>query len=117
MTEWTSAFTLIGQPLAFPHYHLVTGSSPIWCSLAILILADTVETYFDSHVDYLQKKLQKHSDLLKIKAGQFQGNFKLSDISRDLTQHGDSLAENFDREVKTFKLKVCCVCICQFIAH
>ncbi|KAJ6627452.1 hypothetical protein B0H10DRAFT_1994623 [Mycena sp. CBHHK59/15] len=69
MSEWTSAFTLL----------------------------DTVETYFDSHVDLLQRKLQKHSDRLKMKAEE---TFKIRDLS------GDLLAENFEREFKSFKLKI-----------
>lgn len=69
MSEWTSAFTLL----------------------------DTVETYFDSHVDLLQRRLQKHSDRLKMKAEE---TFKIRDLS------GDLLAENFEREFKGFKLKV-----------
>ncbi|KAJ7122807.1 hypothetical protein C8R44DRAFT_621827 [Mycena epipterygia] len=69
MSEWTSAFTLL----------------------------DTVETYFDSHVDLLQRKLQKHSDRLKMKAEE---TFKIRDLS------GDLLAENFEREFKGFKLKI-----------
>ena len=62
-----------------------------------LISPDTVETYFDSHVDLLQRKLQKHSDRLKLKAEE---TFKIKDLS------GDLLAENFDREFKGFKVKV-----------
>jgi hypothetical protein len=58
---------------------------------------DTVETYFDSHVDLLQRKLQKHSDRLKMRAEE---TFKIRDLS------GDVLAENFDREFKNFRLKV-----------
>ncbi|KAG6901886.1 hypothetical protein C0995_007011 [Termitomyces sp. Mi166 len=60
--------------------------------------ADTIETYFDSHVDLLQRRLQKHSDRLKMKAEETK--FKLKDFS------GDALAENFDREFKNFKVKV-----------
>ncbi|KAJ3568410.1 hypothetical protein NP233_g5731 [Leucocoprinus birnbaumii] len=64
-------------------------------------LLDTVETYFDSHVDLLQRKLQrqlqKHGDRLKLKAEE---TFKIKDLS------GDLLAENFEREIKNFKLKV-----------
>jgi hypothetical protein len=56
-----------------------------------------VETYFDSHVDLLQRKLQKHSDRLKMKAEE---TFKIRDLS------GDLLAENFEREFKHFRLKV-----------
>ncbi|KAG6849635.1 hypothetical protein H0H93_006758 [Arthromyces matolae] len=59
-------------------------------------LLDTIETYFDSHVDLLQRRLQKHSDRLKMKAEE---TFKLKEFT------GDALAENFDREVKNFKLK------------
>jgi hypothetical protein len=59
--------------------------------------SDTVETYFDSHVDLLQRKLQKHSDRLKMKAEE---TFKMRDFS------GDLLAENFEREFKGFKLRV-----------
>ncbi|KAJ6510206.1 hypothetical protein C8R47DRAFT_787252 [Mycena vitilis] len=69
MSDWASAFTLL----------------------------DTVETYFDSHVDLLQRRLQKHSDRLKMKAEE---TFKIRDLS------GDVLAENFEREFKGFKLKV-----------
>lgn len=61
-----------------------------------LVTPDTVETYFDSHVDLLQRRLQKHSDRLKMKAEE-----KIKDLS------GDLLAENFEREFKSFKLKVC----------
>ncbi|KAG6919297.1 hypothetical protein DXG01_007429 [Tephrocybe rancida] len=64
---------------------------------AAFTLLDTVETYFDSHVDLLQRRLQKHSDRLKMKAEE---TFKLKDLS------GDVLAENFDREFKSFKVKV-----------
>ncbi len=56
-----------------------------------------METYFDSHVDLLQRKLQKHGDRLKLKAEE---TFKMRDIS------GDVLAENFEREFKNFKVKV-----------
>ncbi|KAJ7047734.1 hypothetical protein C8F04DRAFT_936264 [Mycena alexandri] len=69
MAEWAGAFTLL----------------------------DTVETYFDSHVDLLQRKLQKHSDRLKMRAEE---TFKIRDLS------GDLLAENFEREFKGFKLKI-----------
>lgn len=70
-------------------------------------LLDTVETYFDSHVDLLQRKLQKHSDRLKLKAEE---TFKIKDLKikdlkiKDLS--GDLLAENLEREIKNFKLKL-----------
>ncbi|KAF7313510.1 hypothetical protein HMN09_00506900 [Mycena chlorophos] len=66
--DWTSAFTLL----------------------------DTVETYFDSHVDLLQRKLQKHSQKLMTRAEEF----------KKIDFPGDQLAENFEREFKGFKIKV-----------
>ncbi|KAJ3736457.1 hypothetical protein DFJ43DRAFT_620909 [Lentinula guzmanii] len=71
MTDWSSAFTLL----------------------------DTMETFFDSHVDLLQRKLQRHSDRLKLKAEEA---LKM----RDFSAAGDQIAENFEKEVKSFKLKV-----------
>jgi hypothetical protein len=65
-----------------------------------LFSSDTVETYFDSHVDLLQRKLQKHSDRLKLKAGETMKDLKIKDLS------GDLLSENLEREIKNFKLKV-----------
>lgn len=63
---------------------------------------DTVETYFDSHVDLLQRKLQKHGDRLKLKAEE---TFKIKDLKiKDLS--GDLLSENLEREIKNFKVKV-----------
>ncbi|KAH9482888.1 Glycerophosphocholine acyltransferase 1 [Psilocybe cubensis] len=70
-------------------------------------LLDTVETYFDSHVDLLQRKLQKHSDRLKLKAEE---TFKIKDLKlkdlkiKDLS--GDLLADNLEREIRNFKLKL-----------
>ncbi len=69
----------------------------------IYLSVDTVETYFDSHVDLLQRKLQKHSDKLKMKAEEA---FKIKDMKiKDLS--GDLLTENLEREIKSFKVRVC----------
>lgn len=58
-----------------------------------------METYFDSHLDLLQRQIQKHSDRLKMKA----------EVALKKRAHsGDILTENIDREIKNFKLKVCC---------
>lgn len=92
LEQWTSAFTLLGRILLLPSEHITKLSSS----------SDTVETYFDSHVDLLQRKLQKHSDRLKLKAEE---TFKIKDLKiKDLS--GDLLSENFEREFKNFKLKV-----------
>lgn len=67
--------------------------------LAVLMeaSADTMETYFDSRLDLLQRQIQKHSDRLKLKA---------EEALKKRAQSGDVLAENIDREIKNFKLKV-----------
>ena len=56
-----------------------------------------METYFDSRLDLLQRQIQKHSDRLKMKA---------EEALKKRAQSGDVLAENLDREIKNFKLKV-----------
>lgn len=56
-----------------------------------------METYFDSRLDLLQRQIQKHSDRLKTKA---------EEALKKRAQSGDVLAENLDREIKSFKLKV-----------
>lgn len=103
--QLTSAFTLFGEPPPlYVHVRAATDRRP---------RADTVETYFDSHVDLLQRQLQKHGGKLKLKAGE---RFKIKDLKikdlkikdlllKDLS--GDLLAENLEREIKGFKIKVC----------
>lgn len=56
-----------------------------------------METFFDSRLDLLQRQIQKHSDRLKSKA---------EEALKKRVQSSDVLAENFDREIKNFKLKV-----------
>lgn len=56
-----------------------------------------METYFDSRLDLLQRQIQKHSDRLKTKA---------EEALKKRAHSGDVLAENLDREIKNFKLKV-----------
>ena len=75
---------------------------PVPMSWLTPLSSDTFETYFDSHVDLLQRKLQKHSDRLKMKAEVFKmRDFKIRDkISSDV------LAENIEREFKNFRLRV-----------
>jgi len=56
-----------------------------------------METYFDSRLDLLQRQIQKHSDRLKTKA---------EEALKSRAHPGDALAENLDREIRNFKLKV-----------
>lgn len=67
--------------------------------LRLILCLDTVETFFDSHVDLFQRRLQQHSDKLKAKAEEI---LKM----RDFSSTGDHVMENFEKEVKVFKLKV-----------
>lgn len=93
MSDWASAFTLLGMAIS-SSFSSSSDSS------------DTVETYFDSHVDLLQRKLQKHSDRLKLKAEEFNKEFKIRDAFKIRDLSGDALAENFEREIKNLKVKV-----------
>lgn len=90
--QLSSAFTLLGT--------LFLDSKLL---VSFTTITDTVETYFDSHVDLLQRKLQKHSDKLKLAAEE--ASMKIKDLKiKDLS--GDMLAENFERELKSLKVKV-----------
>jgi hypothetical protein len=102
-SEWTtaaSAFTLLGACDSSRQTGLHV-SQPLYD-------ADTMETYFDSRLDLIQRSLQKHSDRLKMRAEETLETFKIRDLS------GDLLAENFDREVRGFKLKASIVSTCRF---
>jgi len=72
---------------------------------------DTIETYFDSHVDLLQRKLQKHSDKLKMAAEEAFKELKIKDLS------GDLLTENLEREIRAFKVKVGVGTIFTYLLH
>ena len=62
------------------------------------LLVDTVETFFDARIDLIQRALTKHSDRLKIRAEEAMNKMK--------TPAGEDIAENLDREMQKFKLKV-----------
>jgi hypothetical protein len=57
-----------------------------------------METYFDSRVDLLQRRLQKQTDQLKRRAQEVVKGYR--------SASGEPIAENFDREVQKMKLKV-----------
>ncbi|KIJ70423.1 hypothetical protein HYDPIDRAFT_122221 [Hydnomerulius pinastri MD-312] len=78
-----------------PFERFIRDEASDWAGAFTLL--DTMETYFDSRLDLLQRQIQKHSDRLKMKA---------EEALKKRTHSGDILAENFDREVKNFKLKV-----------
>ncbi|EJD01279.1 uncharacterized protein FOMMEDRAFT_110967 [Fomitiporia mediterranea MF3/22] len=70
ISEWTGAFTLL----------------------------DTIETFFDSRMDLLERRLKKHSDKLKMRAEEA---FKFKTPAGELF-----VAKDLDKEVQKFKLKV-----------
>ncbi|KAL4082023.1 hypothetical protein V8B97DRAFT_148642 [Scleroderma yunnanense] len=79
-----------------PFERFIRDETSDWAGAFTLL--DTMETYFDSQLDLLQRQIQKHSDRLMMKAEVA--------LRKRRTQSGDFLAENFDREIKNFKLKV-----------
>ncbi|KAJ8483242.1 hypothetical protein ONZ45_g14661 [Pleurotus djamor] len=78
-----------------PFERFVRDETSDWAGAFTLL--DTMETFFDSHIDLFQRKLQKQLQKSKLRAEEA---FKLKDLS------GDALVENMEREVKNFKLKV-----------
>lgn len=61
-------------------------------------IPDTVETFFDSRMDLLERRLKKQTDKLKMRAEEA---FKFKAPSGDIF-----VAKDLDREVQKFKLKV-----------
>ncbi|KAI0267402.1 hypothetical protein BC834DRAFT_871173 [Gloeopeniophorella convolvens] len=64
-------------------------------------LLDTMETYWDSRIDLLQRNISKRKDNLKMRA-----ELALNDIFKGKPPSPDALAENFEREVVKLRLKV-----------
>ncbi|TCD66833.1 hypothetical protein EIP91_000911 [Steccherinum ochraceum] len=68
-------------------------------------LMDTVETYFDSRLDLLQRRLSKHSDRLKLKAESKFNDVLKKDVFK-IKSNGDLLTNNLEKEMQKFKLKM-----------
>ncbi|GAW10392.1 integral to membrane protein [Lentinula edodes] len=62
-------------------------------------LLDTLETFLGSHVDLLQRRLQRHSDRLKLKTDEVLRR-------RNSSSPGENVIANLEREAKAFQLKV-----------
>lgn len=70
-----------------------------------------METYFDSHIDLLQRQLSKQSDKLKMRAEE-----KINDVlKKDLFKLNKIKAPSGDleRELNKFKIKVLCCSVPQ----
>ncbi|KIJ56583.1 hypothetical protein M422DRAFT_22738 [Sphaerobolus stellatus SS14] len=63
-------------------------------------LLDTIETYFDSRIDLLERRLKAHSDKLKVRAEEA--------LKRTKSPMGDfrNYSVDLDKELSKFKLKV-----------
>ncbi|KAH8830578.1 hypothetical protein DL96DRAFT_953471 [Flagelloscypha sp. PMI_526] len=72
-------------------------------STSALTLLDTVETFFDSHVDLIQRKLQKHSDRIKSKAEE---TFKIKELNLNTQEKLNKSRDEFEKEYRNFKVKV-----------
>lgn len=70
------------------------------------VATDTMETFFDSRLDLLQRNLAKHSDRLKMKADQALQEMFKKDRLKVRSPSGEVLTDNLDRELRKFKLKV-----------
>ncbi|KAI0058314.1 hypothetical protein BV25DRAFT_1872036 [Artomyces pyxidatus] len=64
-------------------------------------LLDTMETYWDSRIDLLQRNISKRTDKLKLRA-----ELALNDIFKGKPPSPEALSENFDREVQKLRLRV-----------
>ncbi|EKM59425.1 uncharacterized protein PHACADRAFT_249903 [Phanerochaete carnosa HHB-10118-sp] len=69
-------------------------------------LLDTMETFFDSRLDLLQRNLAKQSDRLKMKADQALQGLRKDLLKQMKSQSGEVLTDNLEREMQKFKLKV-----------
>lgn len=67
---------------------------------------DTMETYFDSRLDLLQRNFVKQSDRIKMKADQALQDLLKRDIIKQVkSPSGEVIADNLEREMQRFKLK------------
>ncbi|TFK56196.1 hypothetical protein OE88DRAFT_1804954 [Heliocybe sulcata] len=90
----------MGGFFSLPFEKFARDEASEWASAFTLL--DTLETFFDSRIDLLQRRLAKQTDKLKMRAeeGFRIGDFKIRSPS------GDALSKDFEREVGKFRLKV-----------
>jgi hypothetical protein len=75
---------------------------------ADMLGADTMETYFDSRLDLLQRNLAKQSDRLKMKADMALQGFRKDILKQMKSQSGEPITDNLEKELQKFKLKARC---------
>ncbi len=85
LSEWTSALTLLGKESAVffnPSFHT--------------LFQTTIETFFDSRIDLLERRIKQHGDRLKLRAEEA--------IKRTRSPlPGEMLY--FDKELQKFRIK------------
>ncbi|KAH9850061.1 hypothetical protein C2E23DRAFT_870278 [Lenzites betulinus] len=69
-------------------------------------LLDTMETYFDSHLDLLQRNLAKTSDRLKMRAEETLNDIKKDVLKDTVFKRLPSSSVQLERELQRYKLKV-----------
>ena len=103
-TKWPTGLALT-RCLVSTSLFLMSVLGYVWLIYWRVCWQDTVETFFDARIDLIQRTLTKHSDRLKIRAEEAMNKMK--------TPAGEDLAENLDREMQKFKIKVCMSVILQ----
>lgn len=70
----------------------------------VRVFTDTIETYFDSRLDLLERRLKKHGDMLKIRAEEA--------LKKTKTPIGEfRYSVDLEKEMQKFKLRVrLCTC-------
>ncbi|KAI0370166.1 hypothetical protein BV20DRAFT_966770 [Pilatotrama ljubarskyi] len=69
-------------------------------------LLDTMETYFDSHLDLLQRSLAKTSDRLKMRAEETLNDLKKDVLKERVFKVMPASSNQLERELQRYKLKV-----------
>jgi len=92
MSDWAGAMTLLGMP---SHWSACEFSA----DMASNFFPDTLETYFDSRLDLLERRLKKQGERLKVRANE--------GLARIKTPTGEvKYAKDIEKEVQKFKIKV-----------
>jgi hypothetical protein len=78
----------------------VAASRVSWCQWGLIYCAtDTIETYFDSRLDLLERRLKKHGDKLKTRAEEA--------LKRTKSPMGEfRYSVDLEKEMQKFKFKV-----------
>lgn len=98
LSDLASGFTLLG-----------TSRRRVGMRITDRHTADTMETYFDSRLDLLQRNLAKQSDRLKMKADMALQGLRKDILKQIKTPTGEPIpiADNLEKELQKFKLKAC----------